>query len=65
MYLFDEYYIYNVCFDFFVCEEFEKLRNWYDDDIIIDSVLEIRKCLKIYSYVIIINVIFILKVVEV
>lgn len=27
LYLLDEYYIYNVCFDFFACEEFEKLRN--------------------------------------
>lgn len=27
LYLLDEYYIYNVCFDFFACKEFEKLRN--------------------------------------
>lgn len=65
LYLLDEYYIYNVCFDFFACEEFEKLRNWYDNDTIIDSALETRKCLKTHIHVTIINVIFTPKVAEV
>lgn len=61
LYLLDEYYIYNVCFDFFACKEFEKLRNWYNDDTIIESALQMpensQSCIK--------NVIFTPKGVEV
>lgn len=61
LYLLDEYYIYNVCFDFFACKEFEKLRNWYNDDTIIESPLQMpensQSCIK--------NVIFTPKGVEV